>query len=86
MLLWVEYEFYKCCRSCNIGLLVVLLVFVVFVFGLLIVKIINGDMMEGFDYQFCVLVLLYDFNLFVKFVGFVVVLGMLGVVVLQESL
>lgn len=37
--------------SRNIGLLVVLLAFVVIIFGLSMVKIKGGDMMEAFDHQ-----------------------------------
>ena len=35
----------------NWGMLVVLLAFVAIVFGLAVVKIQHGDMMEGFDHQ-----------------------------------
>ena len=35
----------------NWGLLVVLLAFVAIIFGLAVVKIQHGDMMEGFDHQ-----------------------------------
>ena len=51
MLPQVEHELHKRRRSRNIGLLVVLLAFVALVFGLSVVKITNGDMMEGYDHQ-----------------------------------
>ena len=35
----------------NFGMLVVLLAFVAIIFGLAVVKIGHGDMMEGFDHQ-----------------------------------
>lgn len=51
MLPQVEHELHKRRRSRNLGLLVVLLAFVALVFGLSVVKITNGDMMEGYDHQ-----------------------------------
>lgn len=51
MLPQVEHELHKRRRSRNIGLLVVLLGFVALVFGLSVVKITQGDMMEGYDHQ-----------------------------------
>ncbi|MDS9467623.1 hypothetical protein RGQ15_08550 [Paracoccus sp. MBLB3053] len=51
MLPQVEHELHKRRRSRNLGLLVVLLSFVALVFGLSVVKITNGDMMEGYDHQ-----------------------------------
>lgn len=51
MLPRVEHELHKRRRSRNIGLLVVLLAFVALVFGLSVVKITQGDMMEAFDHQ-----------------------------------
>ncbi|KRW93515.1 hypothetical protein [Paracoccus sp. MKU1] len=47
----VEHELHKRRRSRNIGLLVVLLAFVVLVFGLSVVKITQGDMMQGYDHR-----------------------------------
>ncbi|WP_312528067.1 hypothetical protein [Paracoccus sp. (in: a-proteobacteria)] len=51
MALRPEHELHSRRRSRNMGLLVVLLLFVALVFGLSIVKITNGDLMEGFDHQ-----------------------------------
>jgi len=51
MLPQVEHELHKRRRSRNIGLLVVLLGFVALVFGLSVVKITQGDMMQGFDHR-----------------------------------
>lgn len=47
----VEHELHKRRRSRNLGLLAVLLAFVALVFGLSVVKITQGDMMEGYDHQ-----------------------------------
>lgn len=51
MALRPEHDLHRRRRSRNTGLLVVLLLFVALVFGLSIVKITNGDLMEGFDHQ-----------------------------------
>lgn len=51
MLPQVEHELHKRRRSRNIGLLVVLLGFVALVFGLSVVKITQGDMMQGYDHR-----------------------------------
>ncbi|GLK64019.1 hypothetical protein [Paracoccus kondratievae] len=51
MLQRVEHELHRRRRSRNIGLLVVLLAFVVLVFGLSVVKITQGDMMQGYDHR-----------------------------------
>ncbi len=51
MALRPEHELHRRRRSRNMGLLTVLLLFVALVFGLSIVKITNGDLMEGFDHQ-----------------------------------
>ncbi len=51
MLPQVEHELHKRRRSRNIGLLVVLLAFVALVFGLSVVKITQGDMMQGYDHR-----------------------------------
>lgn len=51
MALQVEHELHKRRRSRNLGLLAVLLLFVALVFGLSVVKITNGDLMEGFDHS-----------------------------------
>ena len=47
----VEHELHQRRRSRNLGLLAVLLAFVVLVFGLSVVKITQGDMMEGYDHR-----------------------------------
>ncbi|AGT08025.1 hypothetical protein [Paracoccus aminophilus] len=52
MALRPEHEIHQRRRGRNVGLLVVLLMFVALVFGLSIVKIQQGDLMEGFDHQF----------------------------------
>lgn len=51
MALQVEHELHKRRRSRNMGLLVVLLCFVALVFGLSVVKITNGDLMQGYDHR-----------------------------------
>lgn len=51
MLPKVEHELHGRRRSRNMGLLVVLLLFVALVFGLSVVKITNGDMMQGYDHR-----------------------------------
>lgn len=51
MALHVEHELHKRRRSRNVGLALVLLAFVALVFGLSVVKITQGDMMEGFDHR-----------------------------------
>lgn len=51
VMLQVEHELHKRRRSRNLGLLVVLLAFVVLVFGLSVAKIAQGDLMEGYDYR-----------------------------------
>lgn len=51
MALRVEHELHNRRRSRNVGLLVVLVLFVLLIFGLSIVKITNGNLMEGFDHQ-----------------------------------
>ncbi|MDN3712039.1 hypothetical protein QWZ10_09900 [Paracoccus cavernae] len=50
MALQVEHELHKRRRSRNLGLLAVLLLFVALVFALSVVKITQGDLMEGFDH------------------------------------
>ncbi len=47
----VEHELHQRRRSRNLGLLAVLLAFVVLVFGLSVVKITQGDMMQGYDHR-----------------------------------
>ena len=47
----VEHELHHRRRSRNLGLLAVLLAFVALVFGLSIVKITQGDMMQGYDHR-----------------------------------
>lgn len=46
-----EHELHRRRRSRNVGLGLVLVGFVVLVFGLTVVKVRQGDMMEGFDHQ-----------------------------------
>ena len=47
----VEHELHQRRRSRNLGLLAVLLAFVELVFGISVVKITQGDMMQGFDHR-----------------------------------
>ena len=47
----VEHELHHRRRSRNLGLLAVLLAFVALVFGLSVVKITQGDMMQGYDHR-----------------------------------
>ena len=51
MLPRVEHELHRRRRSRNVGLAVVLGAFVALVFGLSVVKITNGDMMQGYDHR-----------------------------------
>ena len=51
MPLSAEHEIYKRRRSRNVGLGLVLVAFVALVFGLTVVKVQQGDMMEAFDHQ-----------------------------------
>lgn len=51
MPLHAEHEIHGRRRSRNVGLGLVLLAFVALVFGLTVVKIQQGDMMEAFDHQ-----------------------------------
>ena len=51
MALHVEHELHKRRRGRNLGLLVVLLGFVALVLGLSVVKITNGDLMQGYDHR-----------------------------------
>ncbi|WP_017999803.1 hypothetical protein [Paracoccus sp. N5] len=51
MALHVEHELHRRRRSRNIGLAVVLAAFVALVFGLSVVKITQGDMMQGYDHR-----------------------------------
>ncbi len=51
MLPRVEHELHRRRRSRNIGLLLVLLGFVALIFGLSVVKITRGDMMQGYDHR-----------------------------------
>lgn len=46
-----EHELHDRRRGRNLGLLVVLVFFVTLVFALSIVKISNGNLMEGFDHK-----------------------------------
>ncbi|SMO62773.1 hypothetical protein [Paracoccus laeviglucosivorans] len=85
MLPRVEHELHKRRRSRNIGLLVVLLAFAALVFGLSIVKITNGDMMEGFDHQPRASVLPQDPNPPAKPAGPVAAPGTPGARALEES-
>ena len=58
----VEHELHQRRRSRNLGLLAVLLAFVALVFGLSVVKITQGDMMEGYDHRPRASVLPHDPN------------------------
>lgn len=51
MALKTEHELHGRRRSRNMGLLAVLIAFVALIFGLSVVKIQNGDLMEAFDHQ-----------------------------------
>lgn len=46
-----EHELHRRRRSRNVGLAIVLVGFVALVFGLSVVKIQNGDLMEAYDHQ-----------------------------------
>lgn len=51
MALHVEHELHRRRRGRNIGLALVLAGFVALVFGLSVVKITQGDMMQGYDHR-----------------------------------
>ncbi|WP_295043613.1 hypothetical protein [uncultured Paracoccus sp.] len=51
MPLQAEHEIHGRRRSRNVGLGLVLVAFVALVFGLTVVKVQQGDLMEGFDHQ-----------------------------------
>lgn len=51
MALHPEHELHRRRRSRNVGLGLVLACFVALVFGLTVVKVRQGDLMEGFDHQ-----------------------------------
>lgn len=51
MALNAEHEIHRRRRSRNVGLGLVLIAFVTLVFGLTVVKVQQGDMMEAFDHQ-----------------------------------
>ncbi|MBC9248000.1 hypothetical protein H4P12_15075 [Paracoccus sp. 11-3] len=51
MALRTEHELHRRRRSRNVGLGIVLASFVVLVFALTVVKVRQGDLMEGFDHQ-----------------------------------
>ncbi|MFC3628941.1 hypothetical protein ACFOM8_05725 [Paracoccus angustae] len=46
-----EHEIHRRRKSRNVGLAVVLVAFIALVFGLTVVKVQQGDMMEAFDHQ-----------------------------------
>ena len=46
-----EHELHKRRRSRNVGLGLVLVAFVALVFGLTVVKVQQGDLMEAYDHQ-----------------------------------
>lgn len=46
-----EHEIHKRRRSRNVGLGLVLVAFVALVFGLTVVKVQQGDLMEAYDHQ-----------------------------------
>ncbi|GHG16328.1 MULTISPECIES: cytochrome d ubiquinol oxidase subunit II [Paracoccus] len=51
MALNTEHELHKRRRSRNVGLGLVLVAFVALVFGLTVVKVQQGDLMEAYDHQ-----------------------------------
>ena len=51
MALNTEHEIHRRRRSRNVGLGLVLLAFVALVFGLTVVKVQQGDLMEAYDHQ-----------------------------------
>ena len=51
MALHSEHELHRRRRSRNVGLGLVLAAFVALVFALTVVKVRQGDLMEGFDHQ-----------------------------------
>lgn len=51
MALRPEHELHSRRRGRNLGLLVVLLLFVALIFGLTVVKVQQGDLMEGYDHR-----------------------------------
>lgn len=51
MALRTEHELHRRRRSRNVGLGIVLASFVALVFALTVVKVRQGDLMEGFDHQ-----------------------------------
>lgn len=51
MPLSTEHEIHSRRRSRNVGLGLVLVAFVALVFGLTVVKVQQGDLMEAFDHQ-----------------------------------
>ena len=51
MALNTEHEIHKRRRSRNVGLGLVLVAFVALVFGLTVVKVQQGDLMEAYDHQ-----------------------------------
>ena len=51
MALRTEHEIHRRRRSRNVGLGIVLLGFVALVFGLTVVKVQEGGLVEGFDHQ-----------------------------------
>jgi ferric-dicitrate binding protein FerR (iron transport regulator) len=51
MALNAEHEIHRRRRSRNVGLGLVLVAFVALVFGLTVVKVQQGDLMEAYDHQ-----------------------------------
>ena len=51
MQLQTEHELHRRRRSRNVGLGLVLVAFVALVFGLTVVKVRQGNLMEAFDHQ-----------------------------------
>jgi ferric-dicitrate binding protein FerR (iron transport regulator) len=51
MALNTEHKIHKRRRSRNVGLGLVLVAFVALVFGLTVVKVQQGDLMEAYDHQ-----------------------------------
>lgn len=51
MVMQTEHELHRRRRSRNVGLGLVLAAFVALVFGLTVVKVRQGDLMEAYDHQ-----------------------------------
>lgn len=51
MVMRTEHDMHRRRRSRNVGLGLVLVAFVALVFGLTVVKVRQGDLLEGYDHQ-----------------------------------